>query len=181
MKKTAYQVEETRPDSKNTFLMEPRLTALRTYVVDMLFNMGIPYHSLDITEDYYYFNIYENYKGERVLVRNTAKKSAKGLEELLNYVCEKHRKYYGFKITTLTEWEDTMKGTELLEKIRIEQGIESAFDKLKHTLLSANIILASMKIGNPSQCFNTLEEAEQWHKDLIKWNVKHRKERYAGN
>lgn len=74
-----------------------------------------------------------------------------------------------------------MKGTELLEKIRIEQGIESAFDKLKHTLLSANIILASMKIGNPSQCFNTLEEAEQWHKDLIKWNVKHRKERYAGN
>jgi hypothetical protein len=103
MKKTAYQVEETRPDSKNTFLIEPRLTALRTYVVDMLFNMGIPYHSLDITEDYYYFNIYENYQGERVLVRNTAKKSAKGLEEFLNYVCEKYRKYYGFKITTLTE------------------------------------------------------------------------------
>lgn len=103
MKKKGYIVEESTPNSKYSHLMEPNLTTLRSYVVDMLFNMGIPYHSLDIAKECYHFNIYEVCEGEKILVRYSLNKTAEGLEEFLNNVCEKYRRYYGFKITTMTE------------------------------------------------------------------------------
>lgn len=68
-----------------------------------------------------------------------------------------------------------MNSIELLEKIKLEDGVDAAFNKHRYLLSNMHHIIVVLEQGKEVGCGLSLEEAKKTLSSLMKWKVENNK------